>query len=51
MFLSKAYVQYKTVSFEEKVPTIREVGKGVKKAQIAKDCQIPQKTLSIYLKK
>ena len=50
MFLSKVYVQYKTQTFEEKVTTIREVEKGVKKVQIAKDCQIPPNTLSTYLK-
>ena len=52
MFLSKPRVQYKTVTFEEKVAAIREVEKGVqKKAQIAKDLQIPPKTLSTYLEK
>ena len=46
MFLSKAYVQYKTLNFEEKVAAIREVEKDVmKKAQTAKD------TMSTYLKK
>ena len=38
-------------NFEEKVAAIREVEKGVKKkAQIAKDFQIPPNTLSTYLK-
>ena len=51
MFLSKSCVQYKTLTFEEKVATIPEVEKGVKKkAQIAKDFQIPPNTLSTYLK-
>ena len=45
-------MQYKTLTFEEKVAAIREVEKGVKKkAQIAKDFQIPPNTLSTYLKK
>ena len=44
-------MQYKTLNFEEKVAAIREVEKGVKKkAQIAKDFQIPPNTLSTYLK-
>ena len=52
IFLSKLRVQYKTLTFEEKVAAIREVEKGVKKkAQIAKDFQIPSNILSTYLKK
>ena len=51
MFLSKPRVQYKTLTFEEKVASNREVQNGVKKkAQIAKDFQIPPNTLSTYLK-
>ena len=51
MFLSKPCVQYKTLTFEEKVAAIREVEKGVKKkAQIATDFKIPPNTLSTYLK-
>ena len=51
MFLSKPCVQYKTLTFEEKVAAIRDVEKGVKKkTQIAKDFQIPPNTLSTYLK-
>ena len=52
MFLSKPRVQYKTITFEEKVAAIREVEKGVKKkVQIAKDLQIPPNTLHTCLKK
>ena len=51
MFLSKPRVQYKTLTFEEKIAAIRDVEKGVKKkTQIAKDFQIPPNTLSAYLK-
>ena len=51
MFLSKNRVQYKTLNLEGKVAAIRELEKGVKKkAQIAKDLQIPPNTLSAYLK-
>ena len=51
MFLSKLRVQYKTITFEEKAAAIGEVESGVKKkAQIAKDFQIPPNTLSTYLK-
>ena len=44
-------MQYKPLTFEEKVATIPEVEKGVKKkAQIAKDFQILPNQLSTYLK-
>lgn len=51
MSLSKPRVQYKSLTFAEKVAAIREVEKGVKKkSQIAKDFGIPPNTLSTYLK-
>jgi transposase-like protein len=44
-------VQYKTLTFAEKVAVIREVEKGVKKKyQIAKDYGIAPNTLSSFLK-
>lgn len=51
MSLSKPRVQYKTLTFAEKVAVIREVEKGVKKKyQIAKDYGIAPNTLSSFLK-